>query len=71
MIHIGGDKFIFKKNIIGIFRCDGKMPVEPDEKEYVSLPPYKSCVIAADGDDGKCKAYFTSFTVRTLGSRLR
>ena len=71
MIHIGGNKLIFTKNIIGIFSA-GEGACAPDcECEYISEPPYKAYVVAYEDASDTCKAYFTSLSARTLLCRLK
>lgn len=70
MIHIGGTKLVFKKDILGIFKCES---TKPDKSgmvcESVCEPPYKSLVLV--DMNGKQKMYLTSLSVRTLAERLK
>ncbi len=69
MIRIGDDKLVFRKDIIGIFRCDSVTDNSlPQTGENVTPPPFKSFVVVKEGT---CeKVYFTSYTSRTLKARL-
>lgn len=71
LIHIGGNKLVFTKNIIGIFSAADGFAALNCACEYISEPPYKSYVVAYDCELGGCKAYFTSLSVRTLLCRLK
>ena len=71
LIHIGGNKLVFTKNIIGIFSAANGFAALNCACEYISEPPYKSYVVMYDCELGGCKAYFTSLSVRTLLCRLK
>ena len=77
MLHIGGTKMVFMKNVVGIFTCTYANKPFPGEEsvklshivEYVTEPPYRSCVIVRE--NGMQKAYFTSRTVTALRKNIR
>lgn len=70
MIHIGGNKLVFKKDILGVFRCDGARHEHVGIYcESVCEPPYKSAVLVDEKE--KQTLYLTSLTVRSLTERLK
>lgn len=65
MINIGGDKLVFKNDIVGIFEYSMLESNILPKAEYLGKPPYKACVILSD------KVYYTTLSVRTLSVRLK
>lgn len=63
MINIGGNKLVFKHDIVGIFDSSQCL-LKNINKEYLGKPPYKACVMLND------RIYYTTLSVRTLSARL-
>ena len=72
MIHIGGTKLIFRKDIIAIFQYNCVPTNVFNSKnysiEYICPPPYKACILA--NINGIQTVFFTSLSARTLNTRL-
>lgn len=65
LINIGGDKLVFKNDIVGVFEYSMSVESILPRAECLGKPPYKACVILAD------RVYYTTLSVRTLSARLK